>query len=268
MGVLDQIRLVIPGWQDLIEILIVAYAIYWILLLFRGNRALQMLLAIVVLVSVYALAELLDFLIITALLGRIFEYGVLALLIIFAPELRSGLAAFGQMHAMRFFKHARSTGVSEEIANAVERLSRSNRGAIIAIENENDLSDYVQSGSVVQAKVSADLLSTIFTPYSPLHDGAVLIRRDNIIGAGCILPLSQSPIHDRSLGTRHRAALGLSEETDAVVIVVSEETAVISVAQSGKLTRSVTPAQLRDIIAGRVPRSTGESPAPAVRIPA
>ena len=264
---IDQIRLLVPGWQDLLEILIVAYAIYWLLLLFRGNRALQMLLAIVVLVSVYALADVLNFNIITALLGRIFEYGVLALLIIFAPELRAGLAALGQAHSTRFFRHTGTVSVTEEIASAVERLSRANRGAIIAVENEMDLTDYVQSGSALQARVSADLLSTIFTPYSPLHDGAVLIRRDTIFGAGCILPLSQSDIHDRSLGTRHRAALGLSEETDALVIVVSEETSVISVAQQGRLTRNVSASQLRDLLAGRVPRSTGEAPA-AVRLEA
>jgi diadenylate cyclase len=256
---LEQIRLLVPGWQDVIEILLVAWAIYWILLLFRGNRAIQMLVAIVVLVSVYALADLLNFNIITALLGRIFEYGVLALIIIFAPELRAGLAALGQAHATRFFRANGASGVSEEIASAVERLSRTNRGAIIAIENEMSLGDYVQSGSALQAKVSADLLSTIFTPYSPLHDGAVLIRRDNIMAAGCILPLTQSDLHDRSLGTRHRAAIGLSEETDALVIVVSEETSQVSVAQQGRLTRGVTPSQLRDMLAGRAPRHTGES---------
>ena len=265
MGLFDQFLLLVPGWQDLIEIVIVAYGIYWILLLFRGNRALQMLVAIVVLVSVYALADLLNFLIITALLGRIFEYGVLALLIIFAPELRSGLAALGQAHSTRFFRHTETIEVTEEIASAVERLSRSNRGAIIAIEKEIDLTDYVQSGSALQAKVSADLLSTIFTPYSPLHDGAVLIRRDTIFGAGCILPLSQSTIHDRSLGTRHRAAVGLSEETDALVIVVSEETAAISVAQQGRLTQNISATQLRDILAGRPMRTTAETPAVRLR---
>jgi diadenylate cyclase len=259
LGFLDQIVLLVPGWQDLLEILIVAYAIYWILLLFRGNRALQMLVAIVGLVSIYALASLFNFLIITALLGRIFEYGVLALLIIFAPELRSGLAVLGQAHSTRFFRHRETVEVAEEIASAVERLSRSNRGAIIAVQNEMDLSEYVQSGSAIQAKVSADLLSTIFTPYTPLHDGAVLIKRDTIFGAGCILPLSSSEIHDRSLGTRHRAALGLSEETDALVVVVSEETSIVSVAQQGRLTRNVSPGQLRDILSGRAPRTTADT---------
>jgi diadenylate cyclase len=112
----------------------------------------------------------------------------------------------------------------------------------------------------MQAKVSADLLATIFTPYSPLHDGAVIIRGDMIIGAGCILPLSQRPLSDRTLGTRHRAALGLSEETDALVLVVSEETSIISVAEQGRLIRNLTAPQLRDVLAGRAPRPTGEHP--------
>ena len=125
---------------------------------------------------------------------------------------------------------------------------------------EMALGDYVESGSEMQAKVSADLLTTIFTPYSPLHDGAVILRGDTIIGAGCILPLSQAPLADRSLGTRHRAAIGLSQETDAVVIVVSEETSTISVALAGRLTRNLTPAQVRDLVSGRSSRNTAEHP--------
>jgi diadenylate cyclase len=112
----------------------------------------------------------------------------------------------------------------------------------------------------MQAKVSADLLTTIFTPYSPLHDGAVIIRGDTIVGAGCILPLSQAALLDRSLGTRHRAALGLSEETDALVLVVSEETSAISAAVQGKLWRNLSSVQLRDMLAGLPPRSSAEQP--------
>ena len=122
------------------------------------------------------------------------------------------------------------------------------------------LGDFVESGSAMQAKVSADLLQTIFTPYSPLHAGAVVVRGDTIVGAGCILPLTQRSLTDRSLGTRHRAALGLSEESDAMVIIVSEESAQISVANGGRLLRDVSPAQVRDILAGKPPRTTGGYP--------
>jgi len=158
----------------------------------------------------------------------------------------------------RFFRRMEEVEVADEVTEAVERLTRSGIGAIIVLEREMALGDYIQSGSEMQAKVSADLLATIFTPYSPLHDGAVILRGDTIIGAGCILPLSQAPLADRSLGTRHRAAIGLSEETDALVIVVSEETSTISIALAGRLTRNLTPPQLRDLIAGRPARAAAE----------
>jgi diadenylate cyclase len=151
----------------------------------------------------------------------------------------------------RFLVHMRESEIADQVAEAVERLSRSGIGAIIAIEREVSLEEYVQSGSAMSAKVSADLLATIFTPYSPLHDGAVIIRGDTIVGAGCILPLSQTALIERSLGTRHRAALGLSEETDALVIVVSEETATISAAQNGQLARYISALEVREVIAGR-----------------
>ena len=122
-------------------------------------------------------------------------------------------------------------------------------GQIIAVEQDVSLDQSLETGTPMRATVSADLLTTIFTPYSPLHDGAVLIRADQIIGAGCVLPLTQFPVHDRSLGTRHRAALGLSEETDAFVVVVSEETSRISVAVRGQLVRGLTPDQVRELLA-------------------
>ena len=145
----------------------------------------------------------------------------------------------------------RESEIADAMSEAVERLSRSGIGAIIAIEREVSLEEYVQSGSEMHAKVSADLLATIFTPYSPLHDGAVIIRGDMIVGAGCILPLSQASLIDRSLGTRHRAALGLSEETDALVLVVSEETATISAAQNGRLARDISALEVREVVSGR-----------------
>ncbi|MEP6691348.1 MAG: diadenylate cyclase CdaA, partial [Gemmatimonadaceae bacterium] len=187
-------------------------------------------------------------------------YGAFAALVIFQPELRAALAHLGQSRVTRFFRRMEVSEVADEVAQAVERLSRSGIGAIIALEREIALGDYVASGSEMQAKVSADLLATIFTPYSPLHDGAVIIRGDTIVGAGCILPLSQSTTLSRSLGTRHRAALGLSEETDALVIVVSEETAQVSVAQDGHLIPNLSAPQVGDIIAGRTPRNTAEHP--------
>ena len=169
----------------------------------------------------------------------------------FAPELRAGLAQIGRSPVSGFLSHMAEGEVGEQIADAVERLSRSGIGAIVVVERHVSLDEFVESGSAMDAKVSADLLATIFTPYSPLHDGAVIIRGDTIIGAGCILPLSQAALVDRSLGTRHRAALGLSEETDALVIVVSEETATITVAADGVLWRDFTATQVRELVSGR-----------------
>ena len=260
VSILDQFRFLSFGWRDAIEIAVVAYGIYRLLLLVHGTRAVQMLVGIGVLAFVYALAWIFRFSMITYVLDILFRYGLFAALVIFAPELRAALARLGQSPFSRIFKRMDMGEVAEEIAGAVERLSRSGIGCIIALEREIALGDYLASGTEMQGKVSADLLATIFTPYSPLHDGAVIIRGDMIIGAGCILPLSQAQMVDKTLGTRHRAALGLSEETDALVVVVSEETAKISVAENGRLTRGLTAPQVRDLVAGRAPRTTGEVP--------
>jgi len=259
---LEILRLFHPGWRDVVEVALVAYVLYRALMLIHGTRALQMLVGIGLLVLAYAAAWIAKLTMITYLLGLVFTYGVFAVLVIFQPELRQALAHLGQSPVSRLLRRMGDAEVADAIAEAIERLSRSGTGAIVAVEHEVPLGDFVASGSEMQAKVSADLLQTIFTPYSPLHDGAVLVRGDTIIGAGCILPLTQRVLADRSLGTRHRAALGLSEETDAVVVVVSEETARISVAMGGHLLRDVSPARLREVLGGRVSRpTTAEHPA-------
>jgi diadenylate cyclase len=254
---LNTVRLMEFTWRDGLEIGVVALVFYRVLLLIHGTRALQILGGVAMLVAAYAIASLLQLTMITYLLGMVFTYGVFALLIIFQPELRAALAHIWQTPVTRFFKRVEQEPVADEIADAVDRLSRSGVGAIIAIERDVPLADFIESGSSLQAKVSADLLTTIFTPYSPLHDGAVIIRGDTIVGAGCILPLSQGAVGNRSLGTRHRAALGLAEETDAIVIVVSEETAVVSVARDGALQLRLSPTQVRDLLAGRPVKSAG-----------
>ena len=258
MSLLEQLRLLTLGWRDVLEIAIVSYAMYRVLLLLHRSRAVPVLIGIVALLLTYAIAAVLKLTMIEYLLRLVYTYGAIALLIIFAPELRMALAVIGRSPMGRFFRHMGESEVTDELSNAVERLSRSGIGAIIAVEREVPLDDYVHSGTQMQAKVSADLLATIFTPYSPLHDGAVIIRGDTIVAAGCILPLSQTALLDRSLGTRHRAALGLSEETDAIVMVVSEETSSMSVAVQGRLWRNLTPPQLRDMLAGNPPRQSGE----------
>jgi diadenylate cyclase len=246
----DQLPLPIPHWRDVLEILIVAYVIYRLLRFLVGTRALQIVLGLLVLAVIYLAALLLKLSMITYLLGVVFTYGAFAALVVFQPELRQALARLGQSRVFRLFGASEPPLVADEIAEAVERLSRSATGAIIAIERDIRLDEYLESGTRMRATVSADLLATIFSPYSPLHDGAVLVRGDQIVGAGCILPLTQSQMSDRSLGTRHRAAVGLSEETDAMVLVVSEESATISLARSGALRRGLTMESVRALLAG------------------
>ena len=245
-----QLRFLLPGWRDVIEILIVAALIYRLLLFLAGTRALQILLGLIVLGVVYVTALVLKFHVITTLLGLVFTYGAFAAIVMFQPELRHALARLGRSHAAGFFGTARKREVADEVSEAVERLSRTGTGAIIVVSGDNPLNDYAETGTEMRAGISADLLTTIFTPYSPLHDGAVVLSGDQIVAAGCVLPLTQFPVADKNLGTRHRAALGLSEETDAIVIVVSEETSSVSVAIGGLLHRGATPDQVRGLLAG------------------
>ncbi|MEO7084261.1 MAG: diadenylate cyclase CdaA [Gemmatimonadaceae bacterium] len=260
MSVFEQFRLLHPGWRDGLELIVVSLAIYQVLLLIRRTRAMQVLAGIVVLALAYGVAYALQLSMIVYLLTLVFSYGAFALLIVFAPELRAALAQIGRSPMSRLFGHMAGSEVGDEVQQAVDRLSRGRIGAIIAIERDVSLESYIETGSKMEAKVSADLLATIFTPHSPLHDGAVLIRGDTIIGAGCILPLSQASLVDRSLGTRHRAALGLSEESDALVVVVSEETGSITLASNGRLVREDSAGKVKDFIAGMpLPRESGES---------
>lgn len=248
----DRIRGLQIGWGDVAQIAIVAWLIYRILILWAGTRAFQILFGLVLLVGAYAVANFLNFGLIEYILSQAFTYGAFALIVVFQPELRSALARLGRSRVLNVLTRLEERGqaVADEIARAAERLARDRIGAIIAIERELSLDEYIEkTGTPLEARVSADLLATIFTPRSPLHDGAVVVRGGDIIAAGVLLPITQYPLGDKSLGTRHRAALGLSEETDAYVIVVSEETSQISLARRGVLRRGLTPGQLRDRLA-------------------
>lgn len=246
-----------PDWRDLLEVLLVAWLFYRILLVLAGTRAIQMLLGLLLLVTVYVGARVLGLTLLTYLMQGLFEYGIIAALVVFQPELRSALAHLGQNRLLRIFTRLEQKEVAEEIAQAVEELARNKVGAIIAIEREIGLGEYAETGTALQARVSAALLQNIFTPYSVLHDGAAVVRGDEIIAAGAILPLTQFSVSDRSLGTRHRAALGLSEETDAIVVVVSEETGRVSVAHRGQLQRDFGSELLTEMLAGRAPLPGG-----------
>ena len=243
--------LVDTGWSELAQALVVLIAGLFVLRRLKWTGATRVLTALVLILVAYGASWALDLRLIAFLLKVALEYGGIALLIVLAPEMRTLVARLGRAPFSRAFREMGTHEVAEEIHEALERLSRSGIGAIIAVERDTTLESFAESGSRIEARVSADLLMTIFTPYSPLHDGAVIIRGDTIIAAGCILPLSQKPLTDRALGTRHRAALGLSDESDALVIVVSEERATISIAQRGRLWRDLSPQQLRDALEAR-----------------
>jgi diadenylate cyclase len=249
----EQLQFFQPGWLDVLEIGIVTALIYRLLLIIRRTRAWQALVGVVILAGLYFLAGLLDLMLIRSILRSFFQYGAIAALVVFAPELRLALSRLGQNRFLRLVTPLQDNQVADEIVEGVERLSRSKMGAIIAVEQDVGLDEYAETGSPIRARVSSEMLATIFTPYSPLHDGAVVVVGDEIVAAGVILPLTQYALSDRTLGTRHRAAIGLSEETDALVIVVSEETSRVSVAHHGRLVRDVEGAKLREVLEGRVP---------------
>jgi diadenylate cyclase len=253
----EQFQVIRPDWADLIEIVIVAALVYRLLLLIQRTRAMQMILGVGFLAGVYFFARILNFTLIRTLLETLFQFGAIAALVVFQPELRAALARLGQTRMFRIFVKLEGSKVVEELLEAVEQLSRTKTGAIIVLENDVALDDYAHTGRALEARVSKEILVTIFTPLSPLHDGAVIIVGNSIKAAGVILPLTQTRLHDKSLGTRHRAALGLAEESDALVIVVSEETAYISVAHRGRLEVGVAVGRVRELLEGVVPDVVG-----------
>lgn len=246
----EQLQFFQPGWLDVLEIGIVTLLIYRLLLIIRRTRAWQALVGVVMLAGLYFLAGLLNLMLIQRILSSFFQFGAIAALVVFAPELRMALSRLGQNRFLRMVTPLQENQVTDEIIEGVERLARSQIGAIIAVEQEVGLDEYAVTGSPIRARVSAEMIATIFTPYSPLHDGAVVIVGDEIVAAGVILPLTQYALSDKTLGTRHRAAIGLSEETDALVIVVSEETSRVSVAHQGRLVRDIEGPKLRDVLEG------------------
>ena len=247
---LTRYQFLLPGIADLLQIIIVAVGIFYILKLLARTRAMQMLFGFLLLAAIFFASTFLGLTLIREILEYAFQYGVIAALIVFQPELRNALARLGQSRMLRLFNRMEESAVVEELVEGVERLSRAKIGGIIAIQRDVGLDEYAETGTRVQARVSSDIIVSIFAPYGPLHDGALLISGDTIIAAGVILPLTQFPVADKSLGTRHRAAIGLAEETDALVVVVSEETSQVSMAQRGRLERNVSPERLRAAMAG------------------
>lgn len=243
----------------IIDILAVAYVFYKAFMLIRGTRAIQALKGIAILIIISAVAALAKLETLGWLLQKFWTWGVVAFIILFAPELKSALARMGGTSAFLGI----SSNVRDElryiqaVVEASERLSAVRAGALIVISRQATLDTFVESGVPIDSEVSRELLMTIFYPETELHDGAVIIRDGRIIAAGCTLPLSQSGEWEQLLGTRHRAAIGLTEETDAIAIIVSEETGAISMAVDGKITRYLNPQTLNSILVDYlVPKSS------------
>ncbi|MFD1775413.1 diadenylate cyclase CdaA [Paenibacillus rhizophilus] len=227
--------------KDIIDILIVSYIIYKVLNMVRGTRAIQLLKGILVLIVIWAFSTLFDLYTLKWLMNQMFTFGVLAIFIIFQPELRRGLEQLGRG---KFFGRTAENDeeVSKligEIIKAVNYLARRKIGALIVFERATGLNEYKESGIPMNSMVSSELLINIFIPNTPLHDGALIMQGSQIAAAACYLPLSENPFISKELGTRHRAGIGISEVTDAVSVIVSEETGQISLAINGQVVRDI-----------------------------
>ena len=224
-------------WRDAVDILLVAALIYRVLTLFRGTRAVQITIGLGVLAGAAMGARALELTSLGWLLDHFWSFWVVALIVVFQPELRRALAWIGQGRVLQRLigDAAQGARVANEVVRATESLASRRIGALIVLERATGLRQYAELGVALDALVSADLLMSVFLPYSPLHDGAVFIQGERVVAAGCFLPLSRNTQIGRALGTRHRAALGIAEETDAIALVASEETGRLSLAVAGRI---------------------------------
>jgi diadenylate cyclase len=229
-------------WQDALDVLIVAYVIYRITLVIRGTRTMQMVVGLGILAVAFVGSQMLGLFTLNWLLNNFLGSLIIILVVIFQSDIRRALTGVGA----RSFFTARSnvSDIADELVKAAEWLSARRIGGLIVIEQEVGLQDVVDTGRVIDGRASPELIQTIFMPGSPMHDGAVIIKGDQVLAAACQLPLSTSPNVSLTLGMRHRAAIGMTEDTDASVIVVSEQDGTISIAKQGRLTRGLKPQEL------------------------
>ena len=241
------------GWRDLVDILIVAVIIYEVLKLIRGTRAVQMALGAALVVALFYASSWGQLSTVNWLIRTMVGYVVFALIVLFQSDIRRALAHFGRAPFIRSLTRPDGADeVIEELAVAATMLAGQRIGAIMAVERNIGLRNYIEAGIPLDATLTYDLLVAVFRPGSPLHDGAVIIQGDRVAAAACFLPLTVNPFVSKDFGTRHRAAIGLTEESDAAAIVVSEETGSISLAIGGQIERGLSPdelrARLRDLI--------------------
>ena len=237
------------GVKDFFDVLIVSFIIYQLLKLTKGTRSAQIIIGLTLLGGIAFIAYWFQLEGLTWLFSNLATVGFIVLVIVFQPELRSALAHIGQNKIFRQFVTLETKRSLEEVSRAALRLSELRYGALIVIERRTGLRNYVETGKELDARLSSEVLVTLFTPYTPLHDGAVIISGDFIKAAACSLPLTSNPRYRKLFGMRHKAAIGVSEVSDAVVIVVSEETSQISVAFNGILDADIAKGEFRDRLA-------------------
>jgi diadenylate cyclase len=237
--------------SSIVDILLVWYVIYKLINIIKGTKAVQLLKGILVILVVRIASDFFGLTTMSWMMQQVITYGFLAIIIIFQPELRRALEQLGRG---RFF--SRSASADDEgqertvdaIVKATDYMAKRRIGALISIERETGMSDYIETGISLNSRISSELLINIFIPNTPLHDGAVIIQKNNVAAAACYLPLSESPFISKELGTRHRAALGISEVTDSVTVVVSEETGGISLTKNGELHRDLTAEEFKELL--------------------
>ncbi|GHV34799.1 membrane protein [Clostridia bacterium] len=240
------------SWRDSIDILIMAFLIYWLMRLVSASNSMRLLRGIVVIFVVLGLAELFNFVMLKFVLSSLVQVGLIAIVVVFQPELRKLLEQFGSSSNIKKLIGREMIGAWENaILQTVEgcrELAWARVGALIVFERRVKLDDYIKTGTIVNSDIASELMKNIFYPKAPLHDGAVIIQAARIAGAGCMLPLTNNQNLSRDLGMRHRAGIGMSENSDAVVVIVSEETGSISVAVGGILKRHLTPETLEKLL--------------------
>ncbi len=253
MNFFNELRVVLSTIElkDIIDILVISFAIYKLIQLVKETRAEQLLKGFIAVLIISRIASALNLYTVSWVINNILTVGMVLIIVVFQPELRRVFEKLGRSNTLLSFSKIDDEQAkikSEEIASSVASLARQKIGALLVIENKVGLSDIAESGTLINGKLTSELLINIFIPNTPLHDGAVIIKDDRVVAAGCFLPLSTDSSIAQELGTRHRAALGMSEKSDAFVIVVSEETGIISVVENGVISRHMDPESLKETL--------------------
>ncbi len=235
---------------DLLDVLIVSYFFYRVLLFLKEARSIQLIIGLFMVLAVSFLAFWFELDMVKWLFSNILIAGAIIMAVLFQPELRRALAKLSQSRLVRLIINPELKSKTDAIVAATQKLAEMHYGALIVLERTVKLKSIIESGKPLNSDISAELLQTIFTPYTPLHDGAIVVRGNQVLAANCTLPLSQNPAYHRLHGMRHKAGVGATEDSDAVVVIVSEETGQISYAHDGRLFRDVDPNELQEVLSG------------------